>query len=370
VEFPFDIAGNSAPGSCVTAKVTQASKANHVFNSIESQLPSVTSCDLRAAFTARKLYLTTPRITVTEDAEGVPPKMKATFTVRDQAGRTVQGATVNASWSGLAAGAAGPVSVTATTNNSGVAAFETAAPSAVPGCFILTTQLPAASSVVGCTSGGTTPALPQPGISYSSGGNRPADVSFTAADNRPGTPGSQIVAYFWTWGDGTVSVTDRPGITHSYPATGTYNVRLVMKDSLGRVGTATAEVVVRDTPAGNRLSFGQVQVDRLSWYTPVPFALGIARVLVVDQTGAPVEDASVTVSWPPGNETETKTTDSNGEAVFWSEVSGSCVQVMMKEATKAGYASAPASDQPHNSPGCATPPASTASAGAPAADAN
>jgi PKD repeat protein len=55
-------------------------------------------------------------------------------------------------------------------------------------------------------------------------------------------PGAQITDWTWTFGD-TQSGTGQT-TSHTYPAAGTYSVRLTVKDNLGRTASATQSVTV------------------------------------------------------------------------------------------------------------------------------
>ena len=57
------------------------------------------------------------------------------------------------------------------------------------------------------------------------------------------TPGQPIVGYLWDFGDGTPNLTGAQ-VGHTFSRVGTYVVTLVVTDSAGRKGTATAQVVV------------------------------------------------------------------------------------------------------------------------------
>ena len=57
------------------------------------------------------------------------------------------------------------------------------------------------------------------------------------------TPGQPIVGYLWDFGDGTPNLTGAQ-VGHTFSRAGTYVVTLVVTDSAGRKGTATAQVVV------------------------------------------------------------------------------------------------------------------------------
>jgi PKD domain len=67
--------------------------------------------------------------------------------------------------------------------------------------------------------------------------------SFSAKHSTDPYPGGHITTYRWTWGSGSASTSKHP--SHRFTKAGTYVVRLVVTDSLGRSGTATAHVTVK-----------------------------------------------------------------------------------------------------------------------------
>jgi PKD repeat protein len=66
-------------------------------------------------------------------------------------------------------------------------------------------------------------------------------VFFNASASRP-APGRSIASYSWDFGDGTGGSGVTP--SHTYGATGSYNVTLVVTDDAGRFGTVTQNVTI------------------------------------------------------------------------------------------------------------------------------
>ncbi|MEM0121541.1 MAG: PKD domain-containing protein [Thermoprotei archaeon] len=67
-------------------------------------------------------------------------------------------------------------------------------------------------------------------------------VTFDASESSP--DGGVIVSYTWDFGDGNITVTDNPVITHVYSEAGDYVVTLNVTDSEGRWDTETKTITV------------------------------------------------------------------------------------------------------------------------------
>jgi PKD repeat protein len=92
----------------------------------------------------------------------------------------------------------------------------------------------------------TAPAAPVAVATSSPTGNRPAGstVFFDGGGSTVGL-GATIVEYSWSFGDGTPNVVGTtPSVSHAYTSAGSYLVRLIVRDSLGRTGTTTITVVI------------------------------------------------------------------------------------------------------------------------------
>ncbi|MEM2523013.1 MAG: PKD domain-containing protein, partial [Candidatus Bathyarchaeia archaeon] len=67
-------------------------------------------------------------------------------------------------------------------------------------------------------------------------------VTFDASASTP--DGGEIISYIWDFGDGNITVTDNPVITHVYSEAGDYIVTLNVTDSEGRWDTETKTITV------------------------------------------------------------------------------------------------------------------------------
>jgi PKD repeat protein len=98
------------------------------------------------------------------------------------------------------------------------------------------------------------PAIPGPGDT----------ITFDASASL--APNGWITSYTWDFGDGTVTTTSDPTITHSYPIDGNYTVQLTVTDNGGLTGTAVAviqiqkDVNLRICIAGTVVPLANVQV--------------------------------------------------------------------------------------------------------------
>lgn len=68
-------------------------------------------------------------------------------------------------------------------------------------------------------------------------------VSFT---DQSTTPGGAIWFWYWNFGDGTSSLQQNP--THSFPGPGTYNVSLIIENTLGCRDTVTNQITIQSPP--------------------------------------------------------------------------------------------------------------------------
>jgi len=66
-------------------------------------------------------------------------------------------------------------------------------------------------------------------------------------------PDGTIASYAWTFGDGGTASTPQP--THSYSASGSYNVQLTVTDNMGGTGSVTHQVSVTVTTPPSGISF-------------------------------------------------------------------------------------------------------------------
>jgi hypothetical protein len=93
------------------------------------------------------------------------------------------------------------------------------------------------------------PDVAQPGQPVNADASSSSDPSAdtTAISGTSYSIGSGIAQYSWTWGDGTSSGSATPTATHSYGATGNYQVSLTVTDNLGFTSTVTRAVAINTT---------------------------------------------------------------------------------------------------------------------------
>jgi len=88
-------------------------------------------------------------------------------------------------------------------------------------------------------------------------------ITFNATSSTP--DGGIIVSYDWDFGDGNITVTENPIITHLYTSSGIYNVTLTITDSAGLTDSTwrmiyvmTRDIaVVEVTPSTDRIYVGR-----------------------------------------------------------------------------------------------------------------
>jgi PKD repeat protein len=71
-------------------------------------------------------------------------------------------------------------------------------------------------------------------------------VTFDASASAP--DGGTIVSYTWDFGDGNITTTGNPIITHAYETYGTFNVTLKVTDSEGKWDTTSKQITVEKAP--------------------------------------------------------------------------------------------------------------------------
>ena len=74
-------------------------------------------------------------------------------------------------------------------------------------------------------------------------------VTFDASTSSP--DGGEIILYTWDFGDGNVTSTDEPIITHAYSNYGTFTVTLNVTDSEGKWDTESQQITVENVPVAD-----------------------------------------------------------------------------------------------------------------------
>ena len=125
-----------------------------------------------------------------------------------------------------------------------------------------------------------------------------------------------ISSWSWDFGDGNSSSDQNP--VHTYAASGSYTVTLTVTDDQGATDSASESVTVSDGSTA-----GTMHVETIT--TVVQRAQGTgtveATVLILDETGAVVEGATVTGTFSGDlTGTDTQDTDANGNALLVSDV--------------------------------------------------
>jgi len=74
-------------------------------------------------------------------------------------------------------------------------------------------------------------------------------VTFDASSSTP--DGGTIISYTWDFGDGNVTITNNPIITHAYGTYGTFTVTLKVTDSEGKWDTTSQQITVTKAPVAD-----------------------------------------------------------------------------------------------------------------------
>jgi PKD repeat protein len=130
-----------------------------------------------------------------------------------------------------------------------------------------------------------------------------------------------IVSYAWDFGDGEASSVVAP--SHTYPAAGSYDVRLTVTDDDGDSDTVSQPVDVQDAPVESPIEFvgsAAAQANNATPTVAVPAAAAVGDRLVL---GLSLNNATRTVS-APGGVTGWSQLDSvvadDMRTVFWTKV--------------------------------------------------
>jgi PKD repeat protein len=155
-------------------------------------------------------------------------------------------------------------------------------------------------------------------------------------------PDGSLVSYAWNFGDGATATGVKP--SHSYAATGEYQVSLTVTDNRGGTNTATQTVTVSPAPV-TALGFvgtsaANVNSDSARVTVPTNVAAGDALVLIeTTGTTVPVSDPTGLPGWQQVSSVPMGGT--NGTTTVWSKVAatgdaGQPVTVTFPAITKAG----------------------------------
>ena len=151
-----------------------------------------------------------------------------------------------------------------------------------------------------------------------SGANQPpaAEFSFTtsglsaAFTDLSDDPDGTIVTWSWDFGDGATDSIPNP--SHIFPSSGTYDVLLTATDNDGATDTFGQQVTVSDGSGVSEMVIGGLSG------TSTPDGGGswnaVVTILVTDEAGDPVTNATVSGTWSKGFFAATScTTDANGQ---------------------------------------------------------
>jgi PKD repeat protein len=117
-----------------------------------------------------------------------------------------------------------------------------------------------------------------------------------------------ITLWSWEFGDGVTSSEQNP--THAYKSVDTYTVNLTVTEADGDVDTTTAQVTVTEVPAYT------MHIDSIDILTDSKtrgrntFVWAVATVTIVDESGSPVEGATVSGQWSDAtSDSDSRVTD-------------------------------------------------------------
>ncbi|MBX2819804.1 MAG: PKD domain-containing protein [Rhodothermaceae bacterium] len=178
-------------------------------------------------------------------------------------------------------------------------------------------------------------------------GEAPLEVSFDASGSMP-PDGATITDYNWDFGDSNSGTGETT--SHTYTTAGTFTVTLTVTDSNGNTGSATSTITVNsDDPGDAEMHISSITTVVIRETGRI--AYGQATVIVVDQDGTPVADATVAGTFSGDVEgTATAVTDGDGTVVVDSELASfrpSVVNFCVDEVTHASLVYNPdANDDP------------------------
>lgn len=143
-------------------------------------------------------------------------------------------------------------------------------------------------------------------------GNAPLAVNFSSQGSYD--PDGSISSYFWNFGDGATSGSVNP--SHTYNNAGNYTAVLTVTDNNGATASSSVQISVQQTQ--NVAIY--VSGIEMSLVNNGRNTAGRAVITVRDSNGAVVSGVTVSGNWSGlTNESESGTTDSNGQVVFTSK---------------------------------------------------
>ena len=138
-------------------------------------------------------------------------------------------------------------------------------------------------------------------------GTAPLLVSFT--DQSTNNPTS----WSWDFGDGGTSTEQNP--QHEYANPGTYTVKLTASNDYGSDTNTKVDYITVTEATQNTMHVGELTVVKESFWF---LTRGKADVRIVDESGSPVADATVSGTWSGTvSESEEGNTDSDGWVTFY-----------------------------------------------------
>jgi PKD repeat protein len=118
-------------------------------------------------------------------------------------------------------------------------------------------------------------------------------VAFSAQGSAD--PDGQIVAYEWTFGDGSATLAG-PTASHTYSTAGSYSAQLKVTDNVGLTGTKSVPITVNPLVVLVPMKVGDIAMSIGG--NPNKQWRGVAAVKVLDvSTGLPIAGATVAGQW-------------------------------------------------------------------------
>ena len=149
-----------------------------------------------------------------------------------------------------------------------------------------------------------------PVASFTSDSPKPEGEVMSFTDTSTSYDG--ITLWSWVFGDGGISSVQNP--THPYESVGTYVVDLTVTEADGDVDTTTAQVKVIETPT-NAMHVASIDMSTDSTSRGRnTFVWGVAAVTIVNNSGIPVDGATVSGQWSNAtSDSDSGVTDGNGQ---------------------------------------------------------